>query len=208
MQFYQLASTCALEIGNSSFFCMYCLQAALHEPSFRDFRLTLRGLAATASLLSTIHVADILQSGSYRVQLNGNETTPFNTERLDQARVGLPGCGNHKTPFSVIGLRSIGPKGVKPLTEKGGLCLRLLLKAKVRLLRKEAGCLGVLVPAQDFRPPLSNVGNCYGKRLQLARRVGLVGDVSKGREGQDLPGQLAFQRFLRHLLLLNPLRVV
>ena len=40
-----------------SFACV-SLQAALHEPSFRDFRLTLRGLAATTSLLSTIHVAD------------------------------------------------------------------------------------------------------------------------------------------------------
>ena len=40
-----------------SFACI-SLQAALHEPCFRDFRLTLRGLAATASLLSTIHVAD------------------------------------------------------------------------------------------------------------------------------------------------------
>ena len=40
-----------------SFACI-SLQAALHEPSFRDFRLTLRGLAATTSLLSTIHVAD------------------------------------------------------------------------------------------------------------------------------------------------------
>ena len=42
-----------------SFACV-SLQAALHEPSFRDFhfRLTLRGLEATTSLLSTIHVAD------------------------------------------------------------------------------------------------------------------------------------------------------
>ena len=40
-----------------SFACV-SLQAALHEPSFRDFRLTLRGLAATTSLLSTIHVTD------------------------------------------------------------------------------------------------------------------------------------------------------
>ena len=92
-------------------------------------------------------------------QLNGNEPAPFNAERLDQARVGLPGCGNHKTPFVVVGLRGTGPKGMKPLTEKGGLCLRLLLKAEVRLLRKEAGRLGVLVPAKDFRPPLGNVSN-------------------------------------------------
>ena len=40
-----------------SFACI-SLQAALHEPSVRDFRLTFRGLAATTSLLSTIHVAD------------------------------------------------------------------------------------------------------------------------------------------------------
>ena len=66
------------------------------------------------------------------------------TQKLDQARVGLPGCGNHKTPFVVVGLRGTGPKGMKPLTEKGGLCLRLLLKAEVRLLRKETGRLGVL----------------------------------------------------------------
>ena len=91
----------------------------------------------------------------------------------------------------------------------------------MRLLRKKAGCLGVLEPAQDFRPPLGNVGDSNGKGLQLARRVGLVGDVSKGRKGRevqrpwgaramlkDLPGQLAFQRFLRHLPLLDPLRVV
>ena len=39
-------------------FARISLQAALHEPSFRDFRLTFRGLAATTSLLSTIHVAD------------------------------------------------------------------------------------------------------------------------------------------------------
>ena len=89
----------------------------------------------------------------------------------------------------------------------------------MRLLRKKAGCLGVLEPAQDFRPPLGNVGDSNGKGLQLARRVGLVGDVSKGRKGRevqrpwgaramlkDLPGQLAFQRFLRPLL--DPLRVV
>ena len=62
-------------------------------------------------------------------QLDGKEATPFNTERLDQARVGLPGCGNHKTPFPVTGRRGTGPKGVKPFTEKGGLCLRLLLQA-------------------------------------------------------------------------------
>ena len=92
-------------------------------------------------------------------QLNGNETAPFHAVRLDQARVGLPGCGNHKTPFVVVGMRGTGPKGMKPLTEKGGLCLRFLLKAEVRLLRKEAGRLGVLVPAEDFRPPLGNVSN-------------------------------------------------
>ena len=40
------------------FFAVVSLKAALHEHSFRDFRLTLRGLAATTSLLSTIHVAD------------------------------------------------------------------------------------------------------------------------------------------------------
>ena len=62
-------------------------------------------------------------------QLDGKEATPFNTERLDQARVGLPGCGNHKTPFPVIGRRGTGPKGVKHFTEKGGLCPRLLLQA-------------------------------------------------------------------------------
>ena len=62
-------------------------------------------------------------------QLDGKEATPFNTERLDQARVGLPGCGNHKTPFPVIARRGTGPKGVKPFAEKGGLCPRLLLQA-------------------------------------------------------------------------------
>ena len=57
--------------------------------------------------------------------------------------------------------------------------------------------------------------------MLLTRLVGLVGNVSKGREGRkiqrswgaravfkDLPGQLAFQSFLRHLPLLDPLRVV
>ena len=39
-------------------FAIVSLKAAPHEHSFRDFRLTLRGLAATTSLLFAIHVAD------------------------------------------------------------------------------------------------------------------------------------------------------
>ena len=78
-------------------------------------------------------------------QLDGKEATPFNTKRLDQARVGLPGCGNHKTPFPVTGRRGTGPKGVKPFTEKGGLCLRLLLPGLGASPAQEGrlpGCVG------------------------------------------------------------------
>ena len=114
--------------------------------------MVMLGSAWSASL--EVHGKDH-QLPLHPTQLNGIEPAPFNAERLDQARVGLPGCGNDKTPFVVVGLRGTGPKGMKPLTEKGGLGLRLLL----RLLRNEAGRLGVLVPAKDFRPPLGIVSN-------------------------------------------------
>ena len=54
-------AACALAVSGSSFFAAInigILEAAFHEPIFKDFRLVLRGLAATTSLLSSRFVED------------------------------------------------------------------------------------------------------------------------------------------------------
>ena len=54
-------AACAVAVSGSSFFAainLGILEAAFHEPIFKDFRLVLRGLAATTSLLSSRFVED------------------------------------------------------------------------------------------------------------------------------------------------------
>ena len=78
------------------------------------------------------------------------------------------------------------------------------------LLRQEAVRACLLEPMQNLQPPLGDVGDRQGERFGLAWHLGRNGNVSESSQGrkverswgartvfQDLPGELAFQRFLR-----------